>query len=66
MPIYRITAKLGDAAEERLIEAKTESGALKHAALKYLKAEAVRTVEQIKDTATLAAKGVQVEQTEAE
>jgi hypothetical protein len=61
MPIYRIEAKLGQAAETRLIEAKTESGALKHAAKKYLTAAPIRTGDQIKDMAALAANGVKVE-----
>lgn len=63
MPIYKLVATINGASETRLIEAKTESGALKHAAKSYLKAEAIRTSEQIREMAELVAtKAIQVEQ----
>lgn len=66
MPIYRIEVTLGQASETRLVEAKTEAGALKHAASKYLKAEIVRSADQMKDAMALAGKGVKVETAAAE
>jgi len=66
MPLYRIEATLGESAETRIVEAKTEAGALKHAAKRYLSAEIIRSAEQIKVMAALVAEGVKVETTDAE
>ena len=66
MPLYRIEATLGESAETRIVEAKTEAGALKHAAKKYLSAESIRSAEQMKVMAALVAEGVRVETTDAE
>jgi hypothetical protein len=66
-PIYMLEVALGDASERRLIEAKTEAGAVKHAAHKYIKkVERIFTADQIKEMAGLAARGVPVETSTAE
>lgn len=61
VPIYRIEVTLGQATETRLVEAKTEASALKHAGAKYMKAEIVRSAGQMKEAMALASKGVTVE-----
>ena len=68
MPLYRIEATLGESAETRIVEAKTEAGALKHAAKRYMSAAMtfIRSAEQIKVMAALVAEGVKVETTDAE
>jgi hypothetical protein len=66
LPIYRVEISLGEATETRLIEAKTEVGAIKHAAHKYIKVERILTSDQIKEMAGLAARGVRVETSKAE
>lgn len=61
MPIYAAKVKLGDQMQERLVDAPNEARALKHLAKQHITLEPVRTAEQIKQTAELAAKGIKVE-----
>jgi hypothetical protein len=65
VPIYRVTVTIDQASKVRLIEAKTEAGALKYAAKTHIVAEGIRTAEQLKEMAELAAKGVKVETADA-
>jgi hypothetical protein len=65
VPIYAAKIKLGAEAQDRLVDAPNEARALKHIAKQHITLEAVRTPEQIKATAELAAKGVKVEVAEA-
>lgn len=66
MPIYRTTITLGAETKDRLIEAPNEAFALRFAAKGHIKAEAIRTAEQIKEMAGLAANGVKVEHADTE
>lgn len=61
MPIYIGKVKLNGHEAVRLIDAPNEARALKHLACQHLSVESVRTAEQIKQTAELAATGVKVE-----
>ncbi len=66
MPIYLLEITVGEQVEQRLIEAKTEAQALHHATRLHIKATTVRTAEQIKAMAELAAKGVKIEFAESD
>jgi hypothetical protein len=65
VPIYSATIKLGEHVQERLVDAPNEARALKHLAKQHIRLDAIRTPEQIKAMAQLAAKGVKVEVAEA-
>jgi hypothetical protein len=66
MAIYKAVIRVGDHYQTRLVEAPTEATAMKHIAREHVSIEQVRTAEQIKDTAALAATGIKVETATAE
>lgn len=64
MPIYIATVKAGEGKQVRLIDAKNEARALRHLTEQHITLESVRTAEQMKAMANLAAKGAEIEQAE--
>lgn len=66
MPIYLTEVSVGEHVEQHLVEAPNEARALAHTTRLHIKAEAIRSAEQIKAMAALAAKGLEIEQAESE
>lgn len=66
MAIYKVGIRVGDVNQTRLIDAANESQVAKHIIKQHCTIEAVRTAEQIKAVADIAAAGVKVETATAE
>lgn len=64
MPVYQVLVEIGETKQVHLVEAPNEAQASRYVAKKHLTSVAVRSAEQMKAMAELAAGGVKVETVE--